>query len=299
MRWLFIVWLIWSCSTTRAFSPIPSVQVPPAPEQISIGAESGQSSDVGDYWGQWWARPTIFSSVAQAAFAGLLFILTIVQCFMLLQANRTASMAITKADQAIVKADEANQAANRSAKAAEKANIQTTRTIDMMINAERGRLSYIGGRIDTSCQNVHYMFRNIGKTQLTILEFNAKFEIIKMEKNFPPIFDRPKLIGIINQTINPGEYLSTWSNDIAQRTNIEGLPTSIIDLENRYKIGSEYVLIAQFLLRYRTAFDIDYIFRETIMYGDNYANKIHNPDYREDRPHIYMGHFPSSVIALD
>lgn len=214
------------------------------------------------------------------------------------QANDFAEVGIGLANEAIFQAKESNKVALRAAEAAERANKQTTRSIDLTINAERGRLEYLEGFRSPKGRQIHYRFKNVGRSPLTILQFNASFKIIAASAQYPdPIHQYPK-IGVLNHTLDSNAVLSTWTDSKFAATPIAGLWTEIEDIDNLHLVGMSHVVFAQFRFRYRTMVGIDYIFRTAIVYdGSTVAHSL-NRAYEEDTPHMFMGILPSDVIGF-
>lgn len=210
---------------------------------------------------------------------------------LLAKANATAATAITKAD-------EANQVANRSAKAAEMANKQTTRSIDMMVNGERGKLQFHDGWISPHNLGANYCFKNVGRTALTILQFNVQFTVLENAENYPEPYLKPDKLGVLDYTVDSGAYYSTWEHDGIPRSNILNFDIAIPDLDIAKGIGKTHSLFAQFRIRYATVFGIDYIFRTAVVYRGYTTGLSGNWRYEEDTPHLFMGTFPSEVLKL-
>jgi len=208
------------------------------------------------------------------------------------------SKQIRQTNTSIQLSTEANLAANRSAQAAEKSNKQTTRTIDMMVNGARGKLEFHSGWMPPNKIEAHYCFKNVGDTPLTIRQFNVQFTLLENTENYPEPFVDPDKLGVINYNVGSGAYYSTWEHDGIPRSNIYNFHTGIPDPTKSHSIGNTHYLFAQFLIRYATVFGIEYIFRVAVVYHGDSIQQSGNWHFEEDRPHMFMGTFPSEVLKL-
>ena len=149
------VLLLLGCSRTIRFVNIPLTGMPDCTTQTNEGSTSKTSQDDGDNWRHWISRPSAFSGVAQAVFACLLFILTIVQSILLNHANRTARASVAQATEAIKRSDEANTTA--------KADLELARiAIRAESERQRGTLVFWKMQYNKAIFGFEYCYINIG-----------------------------------------------------------------------------------------------------------------------------------------
>lgn len=220
-------------------------------------------------------NPQTTSAVVVALFTYLLWRVTKQQAKLLGKANTTAdgALAISKeayqvAVDGLEESRKANATADRSAKAAEGALIQTRRSVDVSIEAARGKLVLSDVLVDEGDFLLHYVLKNIGSGPLNAIQMIAEIRLIFPGSNPPRAsFAQPTGMNTVFPIEAGGSITTHPTKGIGRRTVDAAIKIDpvMMPLLN----AGALIAAVQVYLRYTTIFNQS--FQARITFTKNFA----------------------------
>ncbi len=152
---------------------------------------------------------------------------------------------------------------------------ETKRSVDMYIASERGVMWHYKSAIKDDKDEMNFCFKNVGRGPVVIMGIAGIARI--HQKKFPPSIE----MGPIHElafVVEPQGFISTY-NDPQDRfkSNLANLALPITKEDRVLLSSKEYLIVIQYLVRYRSIMDTYHELRQTIYFDPStraYAEKM-------------------------